>query len=328
MNYRGWSTRRLEACLERRTTGVASLVLVLLTACGDPLVPPELISSSRVLAARVEAVQDPERAWLAPGERGRISWLIAGPEGPPVLGWACSLCATRTVSRGLPRCAGRSFAQFTSVALSSAAPRFEFALPDEQTLAGADQIALFAAFCASGVPVAAPAGVEPSTTRCPDPNEHPLLASMELPLRRGTDNNVNPSFEAATFSFDGEIWPELDELADAELTCDDRPKLLPSVRASSSAHTIELRLPSDLSEPLQSRTPHSPSRETLQLAHFTTGGDLERAYSTMNVDGRVSLTWTHSQNATAGARPIRFYFVLRDGRGGLDWRRRALCVLP
>lgn len=323
-----WVSRPSKTRLERRAACVACFFNVLLTACGDPLVAPELISGNRVLGARVESLQDPGRAWLAPSERGRVSWLVVSPEGPPNLGWACSLCAAKMVSRGLPRCAGRSFAQFTSEHVSSEEPRFEFALPDQQSLVDADQIALFGAFCASGVPLSERAHVEPSTTRCPDPSERPLLASMELPLRRGTANNLNPSFEAARFGFDGEIWPDLDEGEETTLSCHEGLNSVPSVEAGSGAHTLELSLASDSSEPLEMRTPHSPSAETLQLAHFTTAGDLERAYSALSETGKVNLLWTPPVEATAGARLIRFYFVLRDGRGGLDWRRRAVCLMP
>lgn len=299
-----------------------------LTACGDPLVAPELITGNRVLGARIESAQDANRAWLAPSERGRVSWLLASAEGPPNLGWACSLCASRTVSRGLPRCDGKSFAQFASAAPSNEVPRFEFSLPDGPSLIDADQIALFGAFCTSGTPISEPAGVDPLTTHCPSPSERPLFASLELPLARGPATNANPSFEAATFGFDGETWPDLDERADATLSCAEGTSLVPSVQVGGAGHTLEITLRSNLSEPLEMQTAHSPGSETLQLAHYTTGGDLERAYSTVGESGKVKLTWSASIDDEASARLVLFYFVLRDGRGGLDWRRRAVCVVP
>lgn len=319
---------------ERVTVAWLALSAALCTACGDPLVAPELIVDNRVLGARAQSVDDSERAWLAPAERGLVRWLVVAPEAAPALGWASSLCVAQTVSRGLPRCAAKSFARFTRDVEANEEPQFEFSMPGQEAFGSARQVAIFNAFCSSGAPVMDELGVDPTTTRCPDLGERPLFATLELSLSDGSSQNLHPSFAGSSFGFDQRNWPTIDAPANGSSVvsgaCSADDPTLPSVRAGSAAHQLQLDLPSGSSEALEMRSPHSPPRETLQLAHFTTAGDLERAYSTLDSAGasKLSLTWTPPGEVPAEGQLVRFYFVLRDGRGGSDWTRRAVCVLP
>jgi hypothetical protein len=68
-----------------------------------------------------------------------------------------------------------------------------------------------------------------------------------------------------------------------------------------------------------------PARESLQLAHFTTAGDLSRAFDTIawNTDELSrEVTW----RAPSEPGLVRFWLVLRDFRGGSAFVERAVCV--
>lgn len=74
-----------------------------------------------------------------------------------------------------------------------------------------------------------------------------------------------------------------------------------------------------------------PARESLQLSHFASAGDLSHAFPQLIASdpaNRVSFRWTAPSNAPAGGRLVRFWFVARDGRGGSDFTERALWALP
>jgi hypothetical protein len=304
---------------------------VVLCGCGDPLVSPELIVNTRVLGARVESAADSTQAWPAPSEGATVRWLLAGPDGPPSVGWAFSLCAAKTVTRGLPICAAPNFAHFTSNGTTIDEPRFEFSMPNERALRGSTQVAVAAAFCESGTPRFDASGVNVSTTRCPERSEMPLLATLEIRVGAKRTMNTNPSFDTVTVEFDGAGWPNLMEPALENADCTDRAMRIPKVHANGKSHEIELTVPTNQSEPLQTVSSHSNASETLQLSHFVTVGELERVYSTIELAGakaNVKVTWTAPDTVSESGELHRLYLVLRDGRGGTDFTYRAFCVVP
>jgi hypothetical protein len=78
-------------------------------------------------------------------------------------------------------------------------------------------------------------------------------------------------------------------------------------------------------DPLPRPTKLDPSRESLQLAHFTTLGDLTRAFDTIAWDTDElsrEVTWT----APLEPGLARFWLVLRDFRGGSAFVERSACV--
>jgi hypothetical protein len=66
-------------------------------------------------------------------------------------------------------------------------------------------------------------------------------------------------------------------------------------------------------------------------SHYVTAGDLERAHTVIDSTSprpKVKLHWSAPSTVTAGGQLVRFHFVLRDGRGGVDWTTRAVCIVP
>jgi hypothetical protein len=306
-------------------------ISVSLLACGDPLVAPELIANTRVLAARTEAAGDVNRASVMPAEAASIRWLVATPNGPPSLGSSYSACIAESVSRGLPICAASPFAQFTSSEVSSSEPRFDLTLPDADSLGTTPQVVVSAGFCSSGVPINGTMGLDFATTRCPDASEPPLFATFELSAALDGTTNANPDFSRVQIQFDGAQWPISNDEQALSAACASQDFTIPHVAAGGTNHEILLSVPSDMSEPLSQRSVHSASRETLALAHFVTTGDLERAYSNVNVQtdpALVRVNWKSPGSINTNGALVRFYFVLRDGRGGADYTQRALCVTP
>jgi hypothetical protein len=328
-------TRCVFADQRKRNSSTRAACLLLpalcLNACGDPLIPRELVQGSRVLGARVELDGNAEAAWVAPGRTASVRWLLVSPSGPPVLGWAFSLCVAAPVSRDLPVCAAPSFAQFTSSEPTAVEPRIEFTMPDETTLDGAGQITANGALCSSGRPIVARGGVEPTTVRCPESNERPLLATMGIFVSRGESTNTNPALRSVEIRIDDVRWSNWPEPAAAPSGCAALGESLPVVRTGSSPHTLSFALPAALAEALPTVSARSADVETIQLSHFVTAGDLERAFSAVDLGKptpQVSVTWTAPRDVPSDGQLVRFYFVLRDGRGGVDWSTHAVCVTP
>lgn len=307
------------------------LVVVEVSACGEPLVARELVQNNRVIGARVERGDDSAQAWVPPGQAATLRWFVVSPSGAPQLGWAFSLCVAAPVSRDLPICAAPRFANLASLEPTTAEPRLEFTMPNETKLAGAEQITANGAFCDSGNPLVALDERFPANVQCPDPSERPMLATMGVFVARDATTNENPSFLSIEIRFDGLSWPTWTDPSNASSSCAAFDESLLLVQADGSRHTISFALPAALAEALPTVSSHSASVETIQLSHFVTSGDLERAFSAVDFNRpapQVSVSWSTPRNVPSDGQLVRFYFVLRDGRGGADWSTRAICVTP
>lgn len=298
--------------------------------CGDPLVAPELITGNRVLAARVQAAGDANRGWVLPSEAARVRWLVAGPNGPARLAWAFSACVAQTTSRGLPSCAAPAFAQTTQVVPSTAEPGFDFTMPDRASLGSNSQIAISAAGCQSGAAVVDATGVDFATAVCPDRSETPVLATVNVQAVLNGAANVNPDFGDVTVLFDDAEWPVWNENEAAVDDCLDPTLSIPHVATGSAGHELAFAVPVDMSEVLPQLSAHSAARESLSLAHFVTAGDLDRAYSDVELNvnpATARVGWIAPAAVPQGGMLVRFYLVLRDGRGGTDFVERAVCIV-
>jgi hypothetical protein len=72
-------------------------------------------------------------------------------------------------------------------------------------------------------------------------------------------------------------------------------------------------------------------REELRLAHFSTDGGFTRAFSALAADDPehvADVSWEAPSTAPVGGQLARFWFVLRDLRGGSSFTSRALCIVP
>jgi hypothetical protein len=218
----------------------------------------------------------------------------------------------------------------TQSAPSTDEPYFDFTMPDLASLGSAIQIAISGAGCQSGAPAVGPAGVDFATATCPNHSETPLLATVNVQVVRNGATNMNPNFGRVTVLFDNDEWPVWTE---NEAVADDCSDLTPSaahVVAGGVGHEVAFGVPLDMSETLTQASVHSAARETLSLAHFVTAGELERAYSDVDLDvdpATASVGWKAPAVVPPGGLLVRFYLVLRDGRGGTDFVERAVCVV-
>jgi hypothetical protein len=288
----------------------ASLILsLLLWGCDDPLKSVELVSEPRVLGARVEVAADPGRAAPAPGESASVSFLLAAPELSLSLGFALAVCPAKPGAVGRPACDGPVFGGILSRNGELATPQLDFDTPAELDPNG--RLDVLGIICPEGSPSA-------DGTSC-DGKAAGTPVSLELELARPADVNLNPELEADSLTFDEQAWPELPPAAG------DCSGLGYSEVPASSQHSIQIRLDEADRDALPHPDALDPRRESLQLAHFTTAGDLSRAFDAIagdDTDLQRSVDWT----APDAPGLVRFWIVLRDFRGGSDFTERAVCV--
>lgn len=278
---------------------------VLLTHCGDPLKPVYLVSEPRVLAARVEVTGEPERASPAPNEHVSIRWLVGTPEPDPVLGWALFACPAAPPGASLPGCAEPPFSSMLGEP-AAVQPVFEFDVPRLEQ----DALLVYGVICADATALA-----EGETAGCS--SGAGTRVSLDFSLA-SEELNLNPSIGPEMLRLDEQVWGPGSDCAE-----------LPQVEAGST-HLIELSLEEEDREPLVQQIDADPARETLQISHFTTAGELERTFTMIDPSDRnlaARVQWK-APASTNEVRVVRFFIVVRDLRGGADWVERTVCVSP
>jgi hypothetical protein len=158
----------------------------------------------------------------------------------------------------------------------------------------------------------------------------PILVTFDTPIVVD-DNEINhhPTLADALVEIDGAAWlAPADAAASCAATAPSAE--LPQFTARSGDHRIVIALSGDDRDPLVDSTGLLPPFENLQLSHFSTAGLLERPFSVIDGGAQrldVQVTWTAPNSAPEGGLLTRFYFVVRDLRGGVDWIVRQACIV-
>jgi hypothetical protein len=308
--------------------GFMTMALVLLlgsTGCDDPLLEAQRIENTRVLGARVEVANDATRARPLPGESVAVTWLVADPRPDPPLGWDFVACVGESTLRGVPRCRTAPFAAARSEGVETGAPVFSFDVPDPAAFEGSDRVVVRGAVCADA-PVELAEPIE--QTGC---NGDLNLVVLDIRLEGEGTANRNPSLADQTLSFDGSLWlaPPAELLLRQDCTAEEQAPELPVISANEAGHRFRIELSQDDREPLATIEGTLP--ETLQVSHFATIGKLDRPFSVIDPETPepiVEVSWEAPGPGLSSGRIGRFYFVLRDLRGGTDWVVRTACIVP
>lgn len=279
----------------------ALLGLVVLAGCADDLVNGSVVDRPRLLGARVEAKADPRRASLVAGEAAHVRWLVAsrGPKTPVSIAWA--LCATPDGNFAMPRCTSAPVA--TGIASSDA---FDFVAP-----ALAPDAQMLVAVCTSGAATLDPARFEGTCV-----GEAPLLGATSVKLE---GVNLNPEIAADDVLLDGAVVPPT-ELGEPGAPCTPTPEM-PLLVTGAGDRPFAFRFRNDARE----------EGETLIVTHTVTFGELDRQFSAIDPHEAApkvaEVKWEPAAASEAGV-VVESFFVLRDGRGGTAFSRRALCARP
>lgn len=285
-----------------------TMLLLSLAACAE-LDPPTLIKRDRVLAAKVTVDGHPEHAWPARGEQATVTWVTASPGATPTFSWVLAACPAAT-SNGMPGCSGAVFATASGAGPS---PTLSLTIPADMT---ATAVVVTGAICASGAPIVDAASL---TAECDDGSRADVV-SQHIFIANADATNRNPIVATAPFTFDGAAW---------ETACDGT---LPVVKAGSRRRLVGVTFNASDREAFV-KGDGAPSREDLQLAAFATAGEIVQQHTYVDADdGRavspIALEWDppEADDVPAGGLRVKFFFVVRDMRGGVDATSRELCV--
>jgi len=290
-----------------------TILLLALTGCAD-LDPPTLIKRDRILGAKVTVDADPERAWPAPGEQATVTWLTASPGATPTFSWTLAACPAAT-SSGVPICAGPPFASTQS---TGPVPMLQLAIPSDLE---APSIVVMGAICASGAPILDEAS---SVAECDDGSQADVVSQHVFLATEGATNH-NPDLGSAPITLAGMDWePSTDTGCDGALAV---------VEAGSERMLVGATFDASDRETFPVTDESRPTREELQLAAFATAGEIIQQHIYVDWDDErtaspIALEWVppSADEVPAGGLRVKFFFVVRDLRGGVDATSRELCV--
>ncbi|MBN2193878.1 MAG: hypothetical protein JW751_13770 [Polyangiaceae bacterium] len=307
--------------------GSSVLFVLVAAACGEPLKAPQLIEEPRVIGGKVEVDGAPERAWPAAGEGATVRWLVGYPEAKVPMTVGLLVCPGLPQSMGVSECAGAPFAIAVTDEPSTEEPWIHFELPGEDLLADIDRGLALGVLCSSGVPVLGESIID---SGCSEPAARPLRFSLDVGIARGGQGNRNPDLASAPVELDGNAWEPAEPTDMAGASCEGG-ETRPTVGAGSGEHLIALTPSPTDRESLEPGDPAEPTREALQITYLSTGGDLDHSYGAIEDDAdmdRLEVTWEAPETVAEAGEIVRFYFVGRDLRGGVDWIERSVCVVP
>ncbi len=286
------------------------LVLLSVAACAD-LDPPTLIKRNRVLGAKVTVDGAADRAWPAAGETATVTWLTASPGSTPTFSWLLAACPAAT-SSGMPACGGAAFATSQATGM---VPALQLTVPAD---IAASAIVVTGAICASGTPVV---DVTTATAACDDGSRADLV-SQHIFIATAGQTNHNPALAGAPFTIAGNSWD-----AGAGEPCEDT---MPVIRAGSERVLLGVTFQASDREAFAG---DEQSREDLQLSVFATAGEIAQQRTYVEADDAreqtpVAIEWDAppAEDVPAAGLRVKFAFVVRDMRGGVDGTGREICV--
>lgn len=337
--------------------------VALIPACSGDARPGSRLDATRVLGARVQTVADSTQVWPRPGESFRVTWLVAGPAAPRPLAWAfrATACAANQDAVAC-RAGGVPVAATTGGGVSGSSPgglppaglpALELTVPDAATVfaRAITKIIVEGVLCGGGAvgDLDAPAWARCAATPTDDGDtvdETDVEATVVV--RLGDDGNHAPTVGDDALSFGGQPWTA--GAGDAPSAggggaCADAPEapMVAARRDDDDDQTHAVVLVTDATDrethPVSMPAPGAPAteREALQLSAFATAGSFESQFGAVeNADAApapaITVDWTppttKDLSVPDGGRLVRFVFVLRDLRGGIDWATRTVCLTP
>ncbi len=328
----------------------ALAALVALGGCAEDLDPASLLTTSRVLAAKVHVTSDAADATRTnpgPGETVEVELVVGDPAEELARTWAFVACVPLATTFGPPICAdfGSVLGTFAQTELPSAPPydppRFAFTLPDADALEDVSEVIAIGVICSGGksdldgvlayFEALAEGNAQGRPPACEDPSHDGEIVVVQIPLLEGQANH------APVLGVVGLNGPPFDYVAPPTAT--DRGCLaddgVPRFAADVEKVLLTVSPPAESRETYTTISAEGESvshTESLQIAYFATAGEMERSFGFIDPEEALNDTveWTlpRASDVPPEGLLVRFHFVMRDGRGGADATTRALCVVP
>lgn len=346
------------------------LVMIVLAgsclACEQDLPEITMIEHFRLIGARMQVVDDPERSTPMPGEKLTFTWQTAYPELADDDGDLFSMfvaCTAPDRFTGIPICQEFLDAAVTEEGADIAAALGRDDLYSCDGLEGMKQrlgtvtvacvqgqpttevsvlqkfdgteMLIRGVICQGGIPLIDP--FDPVLFRCEGDSRSEIQFHSKIPIsQQADDNNLNPSMADASFEigalkaasrgWDPVVRQDLLDLPESDDCVGANVDGLQTVDSADQVIKI--------SYDAGAREGQGQDREVIEFSVYATAGSLERRFSVFEADHQGPLEseieWTPPsfEELDGGSQLVRFFFTVIDRRGGFDVAERAVCVTP
>jgi hypothetical protein len=299
---------------------VATTLALALSGCIADLDPASYVSDARPLAARVSIASDPERAQPLPGETFTLRWLIASPGDRPALAWGFVACPAVATSIGETFCVGDAVGFSLQEEPIDAEPEIEVTVPADTEV---DRVLVLGVLCAGGSPVV---DLDAAEVGCTEPSGETLVQVIVRLAEDAASANQHPTVPDDAVRLAGEVW----SATAADVPSDDCASApVPQASVAAGAVTIAFVLPDAARETYA--TERGEAREELAIAQAATAKSFPRLLSVVDdIDPEANVDFTPEpvDPPPPGGARVKFFFVVRDDRGGVTFTERALCLVP
>lgn len=303
-------------------------------ACSDDLTPASFVIKSRPIGAHISVVGEPERSEPRPEETVRAQWWFVDPAGQQPLSWLFVTCPLAPTFFGAPRCAGEPQIPAGAVQLEPAlaTPDFEIVAPSLEELDGAEELLMLGFVCVDGEVNLDIDMDEGFPQICVDPERQSHLIALIMPVDFDDTPNRHPAFGELTF--DGAPWT-FSPVAETPLVGCADVEGLPQVTVTEGGDLNIITLAAaegsrETFAALEGDPPEEVERvEDLQISNLLDFGEIERTFSFVDdTTPRPELDYAPPARADIDETGslARFYFVMRDLRGGIARADRAVCL--
>ena len=329
--------------------------------CEDDFASVTSITDMRILGARIETVEDPERSTPRPGETAEVQLALARPRtrskrelramfihctyperftGIPIcqelldaLAEDVDLSLGRSVGEGelIIRCEEDRMQSQAGVGLTCLSDDLTLTVPVAADFTGRAML-YRGVVCAGGTPFFDPFKRE--LFGC-DGGRKTVLTHGSIPVSVGEEeDNRNPMVGDVGVTVNGRDWPALEPEAEGELDdiatdCMGLAEELGLKDLDPFEHRIGLEVADDARE----QTVEGP--ETFELSIYATAGELEPRFTLFDEDAQVEegilagdVRWLNEgvDVLNEAGEVVDFYITVRDQRGGFALVRRSACI--
>ncbi len=329
---------------------IIAAVAVLAAGCAPDLTSSSLLVRSRALVGIITVDGDPTRSNPAPGESATIEIVFGDPGAKPARTWVLAMCEPQATTFGTPICSSLLGAPAVSSTLDTTPPfdppSIAFTVPSESELAAeTTELLMVASVCSGGVVdtvgieqwLADLAGGTASGAPpiCTDGVGGGELATLRVPIDRDGRVNRQPEIDSVRRGGASFANPAPD---DAPSTgCVSLGGSIPVVPVTVQELFFEVIVTDESAETFTEIDDVTGQpvevTETLQIEYVATAGDMDRTFGFIDPGEETVSDGVGWELPPAGEVPadgllVRFWFSVRDGRGGVDIVERAVCVVP
>ena len=310
---------------------LVGLCLSVLAGCSGDLSSKSFLQRLRIVGVEASVVGSASRSNPLPGESVEMTVRVAEPEQKSLYQWHFIACLPDESSFGVPRCVNDGILVCPDCIGSTASPEdpsFQISIPDADALSDHESFVLLGALCA-GEPISfnqvlnVVSGESEVVNPCANAAGEGEFLVTEVPIQRDGQSNLSPVIEDIFLG--GLTWESSAPLDAPTNGCEGL-----AIQQVQERRTFPITIGVRTEVPETYVDEEGVSQtETLQVSWTSSTDGLDRPFSFIEGTNQVEFAaWDIPTLVGNESLLVRFFFVVRDGRGGTVSTERALCVVP